>query len=510
MTTAASQSLEDLLDLEKNKLSSIPPKRLTASERWMRYLGLPLGILVFLALYYMPNPAGLSMSGQVVIACFALALVWWVTEPIPTYATSLFLILTLVLLDGWGQKAAIGVLGFDVIWLNIMAFVLSSTLVKTNLAKRLALTLITRFGGTSNRIFAAFFLINLLLSAFIPATAAKAAILLPLMLVVAAIYGASNAHPNACGKNLFLQNLQGINVGANAFMTGSNANLIAVAFILSMASERVYYTDWLVASLPVVVVVMVISWYIGPRLVFPMKREETRPRIEGGIDHMRRQLDELGPVSRQEIKSAAVFGLVIFLWISDKAHMAWFGFELSAVMAAMIGAWLVFLPKIGILKWNEADIPWHLMIFSCGAYAGGFALNETGAARWLIGSLFERLDIGAGTDFWLVYAIVIVTNMFASIFFTSKTMRTLIMIPFVITIAQELGFHPLSLALPAAFTINWVIALPINAKPNVILFSTGQYSVLDSLRYGLTMMAIGSALLILAGMTWFRFLGITP
>jgi di/tricarboxylate transporter len=100
--------------------------------------------------------------------------------------------------------------------------------------------------------------------------------------------------------------------------------------------------------------------------------------------------------------------------------------------------------------------------------------------------------------------------MFSHIFFTSKTMRTLIFIPFVIAIAQTLGFHPLALALPAAFTIDWVITLPINAKPNVIQFSTGQYSVLDSLKYGLVMTAVGTLLLIVAGFTWFRLLGITP
>jgi len=150
------------------------------------------------------------------------------------------------------------------------------------------------------------------------------------------------------------------------------------------------------------------------------------------------------------------------------------------------------------------------MLFSCGAYAGGLALNDTGAARWLVGSLFEQMNIGPGVNFWLVYCIVIAVNMFSHLVFTSKTMRTLIFIPFVIAIAQTLGYDPLWLALPAAFTIDWVIGLPINAKPNVILFATGQYSVLDNLKYGLIMTTIGTILLIIAGLTWFRVLGITP
>jgi hypothetical protein len=36
------------------------------------------------------------------------------------------------------------------------------------------------------------------------------------------------------------------------------------------------------------------------------------------------------------------------------------------------------------------------------------------------------------------------------------------------------------------------------------------YSVLDQLKYGFAMTTVGVLLLIVAGFTWFRFLGITP
>jgi sodium-dependent dicarboxylate transporter 2/3/5 len=502
--------IDEILDLSRNTLSDVPDKQPTASERWMKYLGFPAGVAAFLALFYMPTPEGLTTGGQVVIACFAAALVWWVTEPFPTYVTSLVLMAMLVFFNGWAESDVLGVLGFSVIWLNVLAFILSSMLVKTNLAKRIALAMIVRFGRTAKWILLAFFALNLVLAAFIPATAARAAILLPVMLVVASIYGASNKNPNNFGRNLFLQNLQGIDFGSSAYMTGSNANLIAVAFILSMGGSRVYYTDWLFASLPVVVVAMLISWWIGPRLVFRVPAEQQTPVVEGGIEKMQEKLHEMGPVTGGEKKAAAIFGLVIVLWVTDKLHMSMFGFEVSAVMAAFLGAVIALAPRIGLLKWNEADIPWHLMLFSCGAYAGGLALNDTGAARWLVGQLFTAMNIQPGVNFWVVYSVVIAINMFSHIFFTSKTMRTLIFIPFVIAIAQNLGYDPLWLALPAAFTIDWVIALPINAKPNVILFATGQYSVLDNLKYGLIMTTVGTILLIVAGFTWFRVLGITP
>lgn len=507
---AAPSGLDDLLDLDKHKLAQVPERKANATERWMKYLGFPLGIAVFLLIFYMPLPAGLTASGQAVLACFALALVWWVCEPVPTYLTSLILMLALVFTDGWDQEHVLGVLGFDVIWLNVMAFVLSSILVKTALAKRLALNLIIRFGHNASKMLLAFIVLQLCLAPLIPATAPRAVMTLPLMLVVAAIYGSTSDKVNGFGRNLFLQNLLGVNIFSSGFMTGSTANLIAISLIMSLSGEKVFYTDWMFANLPVVLVTMLLAWFFGPRLLIRLKPEERRPVIPGGIETLKRQLERMGRISFNEKKAAAIFGLVIFLWITDRFHMAWFGFEINPVMAAMAGAIITFLPKVGIIKWNEADIPWHLMLFSAGAYAGGLALDNSGAARWAIGNLFRHLDVGPGTNFWVVYVIVIAANMYAHIFFTSKTMRVIIMMPIVIAVAQQLGFPVLALALPAAFTTDWVITLPINAKPNVIYFSTGQFSVLDNIKYGFVVSTLGIIILTIAGMTWFRFLGITP
>lgn len=514
MTTVAATadlaSLDELLDLEKQKLSVIPKRTASRTERWMQYLGFPVGLAVFGLLYCAPTPIGLTASGQAAVACFALALTWWITEPIPTHVTSLVLMVLLVFTDAWSQDKVLGVLGLDVIWLNVMAFILSAILIRTNLAKRLALQLLVRFGGHAGTTLLAFVLLQLALAPLIPATAARAVMTLPVMLVIAALYQSSAAHPTNFGKNLFLQNLLGINIFSSGFMTGSTANLIAVGFILTMGGHRVYYTDWMFANLPVAVIAMAIAWWMGPRFLFQIADVDARPRLSGGMEALRTQLRRLGPLTFKERKGIAIFGLVIFFWVTDRFQAGWFGFSVDPVMAAMVGVIITFMPRIGLLSWNDADIPWHLMIFSAGAYAGGLALDQSGAARWVVQNVFDALHFGRQANFWVVYVIVIAVNMYSHFFFTSKTMRTIIMIPFVIGVAQVLGFPPVSLALPAAFTIDWVIGLPVSAKPNLILFSTSQYSLLDNLKYGFVMTTVGIGLLTIAGLTWFRVLGITP
>jgi len=491
-------------------LNVLPKRPASKGEDRLRYIGFPLGILIFLFLYLMPTPSGLTLEGQVAIAAFALALTWWVTEPLPTYATSLFLMALLTFFNGWTEDKVLGVFGLEVIWLNILAFILSSTLVKSQLAKRFALWIGIKFGHSSMTILGAFIILQLFLAPFIPATTARTVMVLPVMLVIASIYGSTSGNGNNFGVNLFMQNLQGISIFSSGFITGSTCNIVAAAFIFEMGNQRIYYSDWMIGMLPITIIVMAISWWLGPKFLFPVKKEDQQPKIEGGFDVMRKMLHEMGGFSLPEFKSAGVFLFVLFLWATDRFHVGWFGFEISAVMAALIGVVIVFLPKVGIMKWNDADIPWHVMIFSAGAYAGGLALFESGAARWLVGSAFDAVGLSSDLNFWLVYIIIISFAMYAHLFFTSKTMRSIVMIPIIIAVAQQFGFDPVSLALPAAFTLTWVITLPTNAKPNLILYSTGQFTISDNLKYGLSVATIGVVVMIIAGFTWFRFLGITP
>jgi len=507
--TSQEDRLHELLDMEKMTLSSKGRAAVGTSERWMRYLGFPGGILVFLLLYHMPASAGLSGAAQAGAACFALALVWWVTEPFPTYVTSLVLMFLLLVTRTAGAKAIMDVLGMEVIWLNLLAFILSAMLVKTRLAKRMSLWLVLRFGHTANWALLAFLILQMALAPLIPATAARCVMTLPLMLVVAAIYGSTEERPNAFGKNLMLLNLAGISVLSSMTMTGSSANLIAVGLIQSMGGHRVYYMDWVRVGAPIAILAMVAMWILGQRALFRIPVEERLPHIAGGLGVVRQKYEAMGPLTLGEKKALGIFGVVLFLWMTDIFHLQWFGVEVTAPFAALIGAVIVLFPRWGVLQWAEADIPWHLLIFSAGAYAGGLALDDTGAAEWAVNALFGGFDLKE-LPFGVAYTIIMAVMMYSHLLTTSKTVRTMIMLPIIITMSRTLGWDPVSLALPAALCIDWVVGLPISGKPNVVLFSTNQYSVMENFKYGMVTCTIGLGLLVVSAATWFHWIGLTP
>lgn len=272
------QQAFDPLDMNNYRIEKLPKMQKSGFEKILQRIGAPLAILAFIVIYWMADipfinqidtnsetttltesamkrydqmeaaqlkelktPDGEQLKADqlteqqqaqltdathnkfvrinyAMLAIFVAAIILWISEAIPNYLTSLIVILSIVLTGITTDKTAYAQLGHPVMWLNILSFILASMLVKTQVAKRFAIWFVLKFGKNASGIMISFIVINLVLSAFISATTAKAAILLPIFMVIAAIYGATGGkNRNNFGRNLILQNLFQINLGANAF-----------------------------------------------------------------------------------------------------------------------------------------------------------------------------------------------------------------------------------------------------------------------------------------------------
>jgi anion transporter len=520
----------DPLDMHNYRIEKLPKRQKGGVEKWLAVIGPFLALAAFILfafvidLPFLQNidssalvskeaikafeklgPAGFTRINHMMLGIFLASIILWMTEAIPNYLTSLILIVGLVLTGVLSEKESYAQLGHPVMWLNIMSFVLASMLVATGVAKRFALWFILKFGKSAGSIFMSFIVINVVLSAFISATTAKAAILLPIFMVIAAIYGARGGeNRNNFGRSIVLQNLLYINVGASGFLTGSGANLLAAALIGGAIGGNIFFTDWAMAMLPMMIGVMLIGYILAMKVFFPLSPEERTPQIEGGMARLKEEYKKLGSINRQEIKSIVIFVLILGFWSTDRLH------GISPTAVAFVGAIIALLPRIGIINWNEVDIPWHLMLFSAGAYTLGAGFSATDLPSISVNAFFDHLGIGENTHFWVLYLMLTGVMIFSALIFQSKTMRAMIFIPIAIGVAQRFGFSIVSLALPVAFMIEHVYVLPFNSKPAALLYETDQYSLTDTFKYGFTIMVIAWLLNIVAGETWFRFLGITP
>lgn len=102
--------------------------------------------------------------------------------------------------------------------------------------------------------------------------------------------------------------------------------------------------------------------------------------IAGGKEAIARELDELGPMKRNEKMLLGLSLVLLFLWATEKILHP---FDSSTTTIAAIT--IMLLPGVGVMTWKEAQarIPWGtLVLFGVGISLGSVLLS-TKAAPWL-------------------------------------------------------------------------------------------------------------------------------
>lgn len=472
------------------------------SSSFMKQYGFYIAAALFLFLFFMPTPEGLPREGQQAIAIFSFALVMWISGSIPIYLTSLIAIILLSLTGTWKEDKALGTLGYDVIWLMVSAFVLTAAMIKSNLARRFSLFMVTRFGQTPKRALFVLVLINFAMAFFVPSTTARATLMVPICIILLEVYKAMPGE-STLGRVMMLQGVQADALATSGVLTATSANIIALGFINSQAGASIGYMDWLLAAMPTAIITMVLTFFIGLKL-FSLKDDSN---FSEGLGRLRKELSEMGSMSQIEFKTLMIFLATVLLWATSDYHKDLFGFKISVYMTAIMAAVWCLMPRVGVLNWSEAKIKWDLMLFAAGAYAAGNALEKTKGAEWLINKVVDGLGLQSMSQ-TAVYIVVIFISMFSHMIFTSKTVRVTILIPSFIALAKSLGMDPVGLALAAAITTSYTITLPPHSKVNTIYFSTGFFSISDQVKYALVTCTLGAIVISVALFTWFRVLGL--
>ena len=458
-----------------------------------------IAVIAFMVLYFMPMPAGMTKVSQAALAMFVFALLMWISKPIPIYQTSIIAILLLPMLGiVKKQSIAFGTLGFDIIWLMVAAFVLTSAMSTTNLGKRIALVMVTKFGKTPVQTMLVLVAVNFILAFFVPSTTARASLLVPIALVLLEVYKVLPGESNF-GKLLMLQGVQNNAFSTSVVLTATSAQVIAIGFIQQQTGQTVGYMDWLLGSLPQAILTAAGAFIVGLKL-YNFKGELSEAGSKAR-ELLLEELHKLGPMSLNEKKTAVIFLFTLLLWATGDFQQGWFGHEISTEQTAVLSMLLCLLPGIGVITWKEASIKWDLMVFSAGAYAVGNALDDSGGATWLIKGLINAIGLDK-METHIVAIVLIFVSVFSHLIFTSKTVRTTILIPAVITLAKQLGMDPVQLALACSFSIAYTITLPPHSKVNTLYFGTGFFDVKDELVFGLISCFIGAVAICLIYFFW--------
>ena len=144
-------------------------------ERWRNTIGLFLGPLVAVGLYFLPMPS-LSPKAHMLAAILGLVVTWWITEPVPIPVTSFFGPVLCVLFGVDTAGKVLAPFAEPIIFLFLGSFILAEAMAIQGLDKRVAFGILSMksVGNSSGRILLAFGAITGGLSMWISNTAATA------------------------------------------------------------------------------------------------------------------------------------------------------------------------------------------------------------------------------------------------------------------------------------------------------------------------------------------------
>jgi sodium-dependent dicarboxylate transporter 2/3/5 len=479
-------------------VATAPPP--SAGSQRYEVLGLVGAVAATAIVLLLPTPEGLSVQGHRMAALFMGVLVLWSTEAIPIAVTSLLAValqpmfqLTSILppnanptIGAMLGTAAANFMSPPFFFVLVM-FTIAFAWVKTGLARRFALWMISRAGTDANRSVYVFVIGTGLISMVVSDVPCAAIF----MAIALGIFEKLDIRPGSSfGKAIMIGIPIGALIGGVGTPAGSSINLLGLTMIEQNGGARIPFLNWMAIGIPMVAILLPVAAFVLLKF-FP-------PEIKtiGVIDEIRREQREMGPISTQERKVIALMSMMIVLWISSTWLPA-----VDVFVVSILGACAMFLPGIGLFSWKEAQnaTGWDTLMMIGGVTTLGQASARTGLAAWLANSALSGL--GGLNPIWVIAAISAFTVVIHLLLPINPVINA-VMIPPIMVLGTAAGVNPALYALPVIFTASCAFLLPLDAVP-LVTYAKGYYRMFDMFVPGLILSAIWvvlmTALLLLIG-----------
>jgi solute carrier family 13 (sodium-dependent dicarboxylate transporter), member 2/3/5 len=465
--------------------TSRPRVRLPRPTRLQRG-GLLAGAVVFLLPLLLDVP-GLDPAGERMLAIFLLAIVFWVTEAIPLVATAVLVILLQVLLlseqaivpgseEVLTSASVFAALADPVIVLFLGGFLIADGAAKFGLDRNLAAVLMRPFAGDARRTVLGLMLITALLSMFVSNTATTATMFAVVIPVLVAL------PPGKARTGLALSIPVAANVGGLGTPVGSPPNAIALGQLTAMG-EQVSFLGWMVLAVPLMLVVLLFSWWLLTRRYVPAG---VPVDLELTADFDRSPAARLFYV---------VAGGTVALWLTEPLH---------GISSSTVG----FLPVVVLLATQVMTgddlkvLQWPVLWLVAGGIALGAGIGASGLDVWLLGLVaWESFPVTA------VVALLALVGLGLSTVISNSATANLV-VPLAISLATGIGTDPTAIAVVVALACSLAMALPISTPPNAIAYATGEVTTRDMASSGLVIGAVGVGLLAFALPPLWNLLGL--
>ena len=438
---------------------------------------------VFLLLWFLPTESfgmdGLTQVQQRIIAIFVYATLMWVMELVPAWATSVSIMVLLLLFTSdsgikWicnpesvGQilsyKQVMASFADPVVMLFIGGFILAIAATKTGLDVHLARVLLTPFGKKSENILLGFMLVTALFSMFISNTATTAMMLTFLTPVFKQL--------PAEGKGriaLALSIPLAANLGGMGTPIGTPPNTIALKYLNDPEGLAlgIGFGQWMLFMVPMVIIMILITWTLLKKF-FPFSQKTIELKIDG---EMKR--------GRETTLVIVTMIITILLWMMDTVT------GINTYTVALI-PFAVFAMAGVITKYDLEEINWSVIWMVAGGFALGYAMNGSGLAALVV----RAIPFGNLSPLLIVVLSGLLCYGLSNLISHSATAALLM--PILVVVCTAMGDKldviggTSTVLIGVAIASSSAMILPISTPPNALAYATNLVQQKDMAKMGI-------------------------
>jgi solute carrier family 13 (sodium-dependent dicarboxylate transporter), member 2/3/5 len=516
------------------------------AEGWelRQKIGLVLGPVVFLATGFILK-SHLTPEQSWAGATVLLMAIWWVTEALPLWVTSLAPLLIFPILcnppPAPGKEAPLRLFAVALQYIDgnstlfIGGMLIAACMQQWGLHRRIALTIVKAIGGSPRRIVLGFIIATGFISMWISNTA-SAMMLFPIGIAVIRKFeeqhGKNDPLLKSFGMALMLGIAYAASIGGIGTKIGTPTNLVFSKVYQQTFGEEISFLTWMKFGIPVVAICLPLVWFYLVRFAAKVPDEE----FPGAKDAISNALKEQGPMSLGEWIAAIAFTLAATLWVTRSdldfgsftipgwgrlitfslkdfvdakavgpTIASWLALEKSplsawgdGVVAMVIALILLVLPvtfkpfKTALAPSSVLTAGWDMIILLGGGAALAYGLAKTG----LSDEIAKLASMGSNLSPLLALAMVCLIALVLTEF-ASNTATANLLLPLMPAVAAALHMHPAPLMAGACMVASFGLMLPAGTPPNAICFASGYIPITKMVRAGALVDLFGLILCVL-------------
>jgi anion transporter len=458
---------------------------------WRKTAGWILAIVLPAAVWFAPLGIGSPAKHAIAISLFMI--LSWAFETLSPGFAGLIGCYLYWALGVVSVNVAFSGFADDTPWFLLSAILLGAVAIKSGLARRIASAILFRAGTSYAGLLLGLIVTDACITFLVPSGVPRVAIMATIALGLNEAFGLEKGSNIARGMLLILT--YAASVFDKTIIAGA-ATITARGAMEHFGHIQVLYSQWLLAYLPVDLVLILVAWRLILRLFPPEKQT-----LPGGKAYLQKELAALGSWKPIEKKALAFLLVAVLLWLTDSLH------HISAAKIAMGIALLAMLPKIGVLGMEDLRRVDFLLVFFVASVVGmGKVLAATKGLDVFTQLLFHGITplightyLGPFALFWMgfVYHLFLASG----ISMLGTSMPGLM--------AYAAAHHLNALALGMVWTFS--SGATIFAYQNAVLivgYSYGCFTAKDLLRLGLCLSILNSLLLLVVVPFYWPLIGI--